>query len=178
MSYLRYERCRAAKFCFEIRATFEIPGTVRSKYLNFAGSEELFDAKYLSGLSNGLEKRFTSLKRFFHIAIQHGSNVTAVYNPFASFGPPVSQDTRQPNTWIGLTSGGGEETLLMTHGLLGQVSQQMSNLQITGQSWGMGSNTNPVNPGGLLVGSGQPGGVMWPTAASSQNQNLSNNLWQ
>ncbi|XP_055926612.1 stromal membrane-associated protein 1-like isoform X1 [Argiope bruennichi] len=109
----------------------------------------------------------------------HGSNVTAVCNPFASFGPPVSQDTRQPNTWIGLTSGGGgEETLLMTHGLLGQVSQQMSNLQIAGQSWGLGSNTNPVNPGGLLVGSGQPGGVMWPTAASSQNQNLSNNLWQ
>ncbi|KAF8785145.1 Stromal membrane-associated protein 1 like protein [Argiope bruennichi] len=58
------------------------------------------------------------------------------------------------------------------------VSQQMSNLQIAGQSWGLGSNTNPVNPGGLLVGSGQPGGVMWPTAASSQNQNLSNNLWQ
>ncbi|KAF8785146.1 Stromal membrane-associated protein 1 like protein [Argiope bruennichi] len=88
-------------------------------------------------------------------------------------------EPRQPNTWIGLTSGGGgEETLLMTRGLLGQVSQQMSNLQIAGQSWGLGSNTNPVNPGGLLVGSGQPGGVMWPTAASSQNQNLSNNLWQ
>ncbi|GBN32243.1 hypothetical protein AVEN_135804-1, partial [Araneus ventricosus] len=26
-SYLRYERCRAAKFCFEIRATFEKRGT-------------------------------------------------------------------------------------------------------------------------------------------------------
>ncbi|GFY78845.1 stromal membrane-associated protein 1 [Trichonephila inaurata madagascariensis] len=58
------------------------------------------------------------------------------------------------------------------------VSQQMSNLQLTGQTWSMGSNTNPVNPGGLIVGPGQPGGVMWPTAANSQNQNLSNNLWQ
>ncbi|GFT60981.1 stromal membrane-associated protein 1 [Nephila pilipes] len=58
------------------------------------------------------------------------------------------------------------------------VSQQMSNLQLTGQTWNMSNNTNPMNPGGLLVGPGQPGGVMWPTAASSQNQNLSNNLWQ
>ncbi|GIX76020.1 stromal membrane-associated protein 2 [Caerostris extrusa] len=108
----------------------------------------------------------------------HGSNIAPMCNPFASFGPHVNQDARQPNAWMGLTSGGGEDALLMTNGLLGQVSQQMSNLQLSGQTWNMGSNSNPVNPGGLLVGSGQPGGVIWPTATSSQNHNLSNNLWQ
>ncbi|XP_042904206.1 stromal membrane-associated protein 1 isoform X3 [Parasteatoda tepidariorum] len=58
------------------------------------------------------------------------------------------------------------------------ISQQMANLQISGQAWNMTNNPSAVNSGGLLIAPSQPAaGVIWPTP-NVQNQNISNNLWQ
>lgn len=107
-----------------------------------------------------------------------GANMPTVYNPFASIGATaIRQDTRnQPNMWIGVSPGGRDESLLMAHGM-GQVSQQMANLQLSGQAWNMSVSAASVNAPGMVIGTNQAGsGVVWPP--SSQNQNFSNNLWQ
>ncbi|XP_054721672.1 stromal membrane-associated protein 1-like isoform X2 [Uloborus diversus] len=56
------------------------------------------------------------------------------------------------------------------------VSQQMANLQLSGQTWNMGLNSAAMNASGLMIGASQtPGGVVWPAAPNSQNlQNQQN----
>lgn len=60
-----------------------------------------------------------------------------------------------------------------------KVSQQMANLQLSGQAWNIGVSAASVNTPGMVIAANQTStGVVWPPSTNGQNQNFSNNLWQ